>query len=101
MVSSVLDDLVTSRVAQGFGLSRLSIDTGNSLSSFARGARLTVGKRVTSDLEVIYSGPISGGTDKVVTVEYSLSNRFSLLGTWEEPNGFGVDARTRFVLGRK
>jgi autotransporter translocation and assembly factor TamB len=98
LVSSVLDDALVGRVAQGFGLSRLSIDTG----LFGRtGSRLTVGKRVTPDLEVIYSRQVSGGTEKLVTVEYSLSNRFSLVGSWQEPGGFGVDARTRFVLGRK
>ena len=58
-------------------------------------------KRVTSDLSVTYSAQISGGTEKLVTVEYYLSNRFSLVGSWEEPGGFGIDARTRFVLGRK
>jgi len=99
-VSSVIDD-AAGRVVQelGIGLSRLSIDAplfGHS------GTRLTVGKRVTRDLEVVYSGYVAGGTDKLVTVEYSLSNRFSLVGSWEEPNGgFGLDARARFVLGKK
>jgi autotransporter translocation and assembly factor TamB len=98
LASSVLDDTITGPVAQGVGLSRLSIDTG----FFGRtGYRVTVGKRVTRDIEVVYSGFVSGGNEKLFTVEYSLSNRFSLLGSWKEPGGFGVDARTRFVLGKK
>ena len=98
LASSWLDDNITGRVAQGVGLSRLSIDTG----LFARtGYRLTVGKRVTPDLEVVYSGQVSGGSDKLATVEYSLSNRFSLIGSWQETGGFGIDGRARFVLGRK
>jgi translocation and assembly module TamB len=98
LASSWIDDNITGKVAQGFGLSRLSIDT----SFFGRtGYRLTVGKRVTRDLEVIYSVLVSGGAEKLVTVEYSLSNRFSLVGSWQEKGGFGLDARTRFVLGRK
>jgi len=99
--TTLLDDNVTGRVAQGFGLSRLSIDPGKGLLSRTGGSRLTVGKRVTSDIEVIYSRNIFGGTDsQLATAEYSLSNRFSLIASWEEPGGFGVDVRTRITLGR-
>ncbi|MEO8499820.1 MAG: translocation/assembly module TamB domain-containing protein, partial [Vicinamibacteria bacterium] len=97
LVSSVLDDAIVGKVAQGVGLSRLSIDTGFIGKT---GSRLTVGKRI-GDLEVVYSFQISGGSEKLVTAEYSLSNRFSLVGSWQEPGGFGLDARTRFVLGGK
>lgn len=98
-VASVIDD-AAGRVAQelGIGLSRLSI---NAPLFGHTGTRLTVGKRVTRDLEVVYSGYVAGGTDKLVTVEYTLSNRFSLVGSWQEPGGFGGDARARFVLGKK
>ena len=99
VASSVLDD-AAGRVAQelGIGLSRLSIDAG----FFGHtGTRLTVGKRVTRDLEVVYSGLVAGGPGKLVTVEYTLSNRFSLVGSWQEPDGFGADARARFVPGKK
>jgi autotransporter translocation and assembly factor TamB len=99
VVSSVLDD-AAGRVAQelGIGLSRLSI---NAPLGGHTGTRLTVGKRVSNNLEVVYSGYVAGGTDKLVTVEYTLSNRFSLVGSWQEPGGFGADARARFVLGKK
>jgi autotransporter translocation and assembly factor TamB len=93
-----LGDNVTDQVAQGFGLSRLSIDPG--LLTRA-GARLTVGKRITPDLDVVYSRTLSGGTEnQLVAVEYSLSNRFSLVVSWAEPEGFGADVRTRITLGR-
>ena len=98
--SSWLDDNVTGKVAQGFGLSRLSIDPGKGLLS-RTGSRLTVGKRVTKNLEVTYSRNIFGGTEsQLATAEFSLTNRFSLVLSWEEPGGFGADVRTRFVLGR-
>lgn len=99
--STLLDDNVTGRVAQGFGLSRLSIDPGKGLLSRTGGSRLTVGKRVTDDIEVIYSRNIFGGTEnQLATAEYSLSNRFSLVASWQEPGGFGVDVRTRITLDR-
>jgi translocation and assembly module TamB len=99
LASAWLGDNVTGQVAQGFGLSRLSIDPG--LLTRA-GARLTVGKRITPDLDVVYSRTLSGGTEnQLVAVEYSLSNRFSLVVSWAEPEGFGADVRTRITLGRR
>lgn len=98
--SSWLDDNLTGKVAQGFGLSRLSIDPGKGLLS-RTGSRLTVGKRVARDLEVVYSRTIFGGTEsQLATAEYSLTNRFSLVLSWAEPGGVAADVRTRFVLGR-
>lgn len=97
LVSSVLEDAITGRVAQGFGLSRLSIDPGLIGKT---GARLTVGKRL-GDVEVIYSRQVSGAAEQFVTGEWSLSNRFSLVGSFQEPGGPGLDARMRIVLGRK
>lgn len=99
LASSVLDDAITGKVAQGVGLSRLSIDPGKGFLS-RTGARLTVGKRVTNNLEVVYSQVFGGVESQLVTAEYSLTNRFSLVVSWEEPGGFGADVRTRFVLGR-
>ncbi len=95
--SSWLDDNITGKVAQGFGLSRLSIDPG---ILGRTGSRLTVGKRVTRDLEVVYSRNFSGTENQLVTVEYSITNRFSLVASWAEPGGFALDGRARFTLSR-
>jgi autotransporter translocation and assembly factor TamB len=101
LASSWLDDNLTGKVAQGFGLSRLSIDPGRGRLLNPTGSRLTVGKRVTRDLEVVYSRNIFGGTEnQLATVEYSISNRFSLVAGWTDPGGFSTDVRTRIVLGR-
>jgi translocation and assembly module TamB len=103
LASTWLDENITGRVAQGFGLSRLSIDPGILGKT---GSRLTVGKRVRSDLEVVYSRSLSGGNEnQLATAEYSLTNHFSLIVSWQEPGGFepggfGADVRTRITLGR-
>jgi TamB, inner membrane protein subunit of TAM complex len=99
--ASVLDDAITGKVAQGVGLSRLSIDPGNKGFLSRTGMRLTVGIPVARDLEVVYSQVFGGTESQLVTAEYSLTNRFSLILSWEERLGYGADARTRFVLGRK
>ena len=78
------------------GLDRFSIDP-----SLLRGngqtptARVTLGKRITPDLSVIYAQDLSGTGERLVSVEYILSDRFSLLLTRSDPEGFGFDVRLR------
>jgi hypothetical protein len=79
-----------------FGLNRFSIDP-----SLVKGgasnptARLTVGKRLTPDLNVLYSVDLRGTEDRLISVEYTLSDRLSLLLTQSEPGGLGFDLRLR------
>jgi autotransporter translocation and assembly factor TamB len=78
------------------GLSRFSIDP-----SVVRGgvtdptARLTAGKRVTPDLNVLYSVDLRGTDERLLSLEYTLSDRLSVLLTRTEPGGFGFDVRLR------
>jgi translocation and assembly module TamB len=78
------------------GLSRFSIDP-----SAVRGdvtnptARLTVGKRLTPDMALVYSVDLRGTEERLVSVEYTLSERVSVLLTRAEPGGFGFDLRLR------
>jgi hypothetical protein len=78
------------------GLNRFSIDP-----SVIRGevgnptARLTAGKRITPDLNVVYSIDLRGTEERIVSVEYNLSDRLSLLLTRSEPGGTGFDLRVR------
>jgi len=84
-------------VERVFGLNRFSIDP-----SIVRGgagtttsARLTVGKRLTPDLSVIYSQDLRGTEERILSIEYILSDRLSLLLTREQPGGLGFDLRLR------
>ena len=78
------------------GLNRFSIDP-----SVVRGgvtnptARLTVGRRITPDLAVLYSVDLRGTEERVLSVEYTLSDRLSVLLTNTEPGGLGFDLRLR------
>jgi translocation and assembly module TamB len=87
-------------VERVFGLNRFSIDP-----SIVRGgagtttsARLTVGKRLTPDLSVIFSQDLRGTEERILSVEYILSDRLSLLLTREQPGGLGFDLRLRQSL---
>jgi translocation and assembly module TamB len=79
-----------------FGLNRFSIDP-----SLLRGAttnptaRLTVGKRLTADLSVLYSIDLRGVDGPVLSVEYSLSDRLSVLLTQSQLDGLGFDILLR------
>jgi hypothetical protein len=84
-------------VERVFGLNSFSIDP-----SIVRGgagtttsARFTVGKRITPDVSVIYSQDLRGTEERILSVEYFLSDRLSLLLTREQPGGFGFDLRLR------
>jgi translocation and assembly module TamB len=78
------------------GLNRFSIDP-----SVVRGgvtnptARLTVGKRITPDLTVLYSVDLRGTEGRVLSVEYTLSDRLSVLLTSSDLDGLGFDLRVR------
>lgn len=79
-----------------FGLNRFSIDPSVVKSGVTNPtARLTVGKRLTPDLNVLYSVDLRGTEERVLAVEYTLSDRFSVLLTRAEPGGFGFDLRLR------
>jgi len=87
-----------------FGLNRFSIDP--SLLRGASGpptARVTVGKRLTPDLNVLYSRDVRDAEERILAVEYNLSDRFSLLLTRTDPGsaktavetGWAFDVRIR------
>lgn len=87
-----------------FGLNRFSIDP-----SLLRGAgstptaRVTVGKRLSPDLNVLYSQDLRGTEERILALEYTLTDRFSLLLTWTDPGqaktgverGWALDVRVR------
>lgn len=79
-----------------FGLNRFSIDP-----SLVRGqvtnptARLSVGKRLTPDLNVLYSVDLRGTEERILVVEYTFSDRLSVLAVLEDPGGFGFDLKIR------
>ena len=98
--------LAAGRIAEEVGLERgasklLGLDRFSIDPSLLRGngqtpsARVTLGKRITPDLSVIYAQDLSGTGERLISVEYTLSDRFSLLLTRSDPDGFGFDVRLR------
>jgi hypothetical protein len=64
---------------------------------------VTVGKRITPDLNVLYSQDLRGTEERILAVEYTLTDRFSLLLTRADPGtaktgverGWAFDVRIR------
>jgi translocation and assembly module TamB len=95
--------LAAGRIAEGvglerqaerlFGLNRFSIDPSVLKGGVTHpAARITVGKRLTPDLNVLYSQDLRGSEERLLSVEYTLRDWLSVLMTRSEPGGFGVDA---------
>jgi translocation and assembly module TamB len=82
-----------------FGLNRFSVDPLIAGRGSDPTARVTVGRRVTKDLTITYSQNLTAsgqsGIDRIVLVEYRLSNRFSVVGYRNERGQVGFDVRLR------
>jgi hypothetical protein len=82
--------------AARLGLNRFSIDP-----TVVRGeignptARMTLGKRLTPDLNIVYSQDLTGTEERVVSIEYTLSDRLSVLVSQSQRDGYGFDLRLR------
>src|SRR5204862_5827569 len=102
LAQSILSASLSEHLERGtqrlFGLSRFSIDPllvgrGNDPT-----ARITIGQRIAKDLTVTYSQNLTAGVsgiDRVVLVEYRLSNRFSVVGIGYDRGelGFAIGVR--------
>jgi translocation and assembly module TamB len=102
LAQSILSASLSEQIEKGtrrlFGLSRFSIDP----LIVGRGddptARVTLGQRLTKNLTVTYSQNLtssSSGLDRIVLVEYRISNRFSVVGYRNERSELGFDVRVR------
>jgi translocation and assembly module TamB len=86
-----------------FGLSRFSVDPSLLRGANAPTARVTAGKRFGPNLNVLYSQDLRGTEERILAVEYNLSDRFSLLLTRTDPGtaktgverGWAFDVRLR------
>jgi len=82
--------------AARLGLSRFSIDPSVMRGEVANPtARMTLGKRITPDLNIVYSQDLRGTEERLVAIEYTLSDRLSVLITQSQPGGYGFDLRLR------
>ncbi|HLG13677.1 MAG TPA: translocation/assembly module TamB domain-containing protein [Blastocatellia bacterium] len=99
LLAASLSEQLEKHTQRLFGLSRLSIDPLLGGRGADPTARVTVGQRITKDLSITYSQNLTSsgvsGVDRIVLVEYRISNRFSIVGIRNERGDLGFDVRIR------
>jgi translocation and assembly module TamB len=95
ILSQALSTQVSSRIQRIFGVSRIKIDPNVYGPGVGAGPRVTVEERVTRDFTVTYSTTTSGSQQRVIEIEYTLSDRVSLIGERDQNGVFGVEVRFR------
>ncbi|MGA9771544.1 MAG: translocation/assembly module TamB domain-containing protein [Blastocatellia bacterium] len=98
LLSASLSEQLEKGTQRLFGISRFSIDPLLVGRGSDPTARVTIGQRITKDLTVTYSQNLTSGPsgiERVVLVEYRLSNRFSVVGYRNERGELGFDVRLR------
>jgi len=98
LMSFQLADEATRRAEQLFRLDRFRIDPFVLGASTEMTARLTVGKKISRNLILLYSTNLTSQREEIVRLEWEFSESFSLVGMKDERGRFSLDAkiRTRF-----
>ncbi|PYP89621.1 MAG: hypothetical protein DMF61_02835 [Blastocatellia bacterium AA13] len=100
LLSATLSEQIERQTQRLFGLNRFSIDPLLVGRGSDPSARVTIGQRVTKDFTITYSQNLTSGInglDRVVLVEYRLSNKLSIIGVRDERDiGFDIRLRKRF-----
>jgi translocation and assembly module TamB len=87
--TSLLTDALINAPAQRatsklFGLSRFEINPVIGGSGSTPAARLTVGKRISKDLQVIYSTNVASDPNQILALEYRVSDRLFFVAQYEQ-----------------
>lgn len=95
LLSQALSGQTSSRIQRLFGLSRIAIDPN---PSGAGGARVTVQEQVARDFTITYVNTTGGLQERIIQVEWDLSDKVSLLGVRDQNGVYGMelDFRKRF-----
>ena len=95
--SLLTDALINAPVSRAtnklFGLSRLEISPVIGGAGIAPTARLTVARRFSKDVTVTYSTNIASDPNQVLSVEYRVSDRISLVAEYEQGSQRNLSTR--------
>jgi translocation and assembly module TamB len=95
VVAGQVSSELTSQVAKLAGISQLSVNPNIGGTGKNQGPTIAVQQRVTSKLYVTFSTDVTSTQNQTVTVQYEVSNRWSVSGTRDQNGGFGFDGRFR------
>ncbi|MBI4515701.1 MAG: translocation/assembly module TamB domain-containing protein [Deltaproteobacteria bacterium] len=96
---------VEQRVSRLVGVDRFEIEAAQARTTGAIEPRVTIGKDLTERLRAVASGSFGVEARRSVQLEYRLTRRISLLGSWEsqtqaQAGAFGGDVKFRYEFRR-
>lgn len=100
LLSMEISEQLKGRAKKMLGVDRLRVDPYLLGSSSNPVARLTVGKKVSKDLIILYSSDLSGQREYIVYIEYSISDNLSLIGMRNENGALSIDLKFVKRLGQ-
>ncbi|MBN1939655.1 MAG: translocation/assembly module TamB domain-containing protein [Candidatus Aminicenantes bacterium] len=95
LMSFQLADQATRRAEQLFRLDRFRIDPFVLGASTEMTARLTVGKKISRNLILLYSTNLTSQREEIIRLEWEFLESFSLVGMRDERGRFSLDAKIR------
>jgi translocation and assembly module TamB len=91
LLGQVISSPVSGRLQRFFGISKVRIDPTLPGITNNPQARLTLEQQVTPDITFTYITNVANANPQVVSVEWSVSRKFSVLAQREENGLFGLD----------
>jgi translocation and assembly module TamB len=95
LLSQALSSQTSGRLQRLFGVSRIKIDPNLSGPLASGGPRVTVEEQVARDFRITYSQNTSGTQQRVIQINWDLSDRVSLIGDRDQNGVFGAELRFR------
>jgi len=95
LLSQALSSQTSGRLQRLFGVSRIKIDPNISGPLASGGPRVTIEEQVARDFTITYSQNTSGTQQRVVQINWDLSDRVSLIGDRDQNGVFGLELRFR------
>ena len=95
LLSSQLTEDAKKRAEQLFSLDRFSIDPFVLGASTEMTARLTVGKKISRNIILLYSTNLTSQREEIIRLDWQFSESFSLVGMRDERGRISFDAKIR------
>ena len=86
---------MSGRLRRLFGISQIKIDPNVYGPGVGTGPRVTVEEQVTRDFSLTYSTNTAGAQQRIIHLEYDLSDKVSLIGERDQNGVLGVEVRFR------
>ncbi len=95
LLSQALSSQVSGRVQRLFGVSRIKIDPNVGGPTTAGGTRVTVEQQITRDLTLTYVTNTAASQQRIIRLEWDISDNVSLIGDRDQNGVLGLELRFR------